>query len=152
MAEPEYHPPGSCGACAEPPAPGIPFGITEPLSAGMDLPRAVAAEGGSLVLTGIHADGTRCFHGLAAGQPEVSGGLRWAACSGAQQVTTGTTEGEPQPARDGWELVPNRCPSCGASDAVVVREAAGAEPSAALWDYFCTVCADRGTGRPKQAR
>jgi hypothetical protein len=126
--------------------------MTEPSAEpGLDLSQAVAAEGGSLVPTGIHADGTTCFHGLAAGQPQLSEGLRWASCSGGQQVTTGTTAGEPQPGQDGWQLVPNACPSCGATDAVVVREAASPREGA-LWEYFCTVCADRGTGRPKQAR
>ena len=121
---------------------------------GPDLSQAVtgptAAEGGELVPSGTHADGTLCFHGIDA---ELDG--QWAQCRDGQQVLL---SGIARPGDESWVLVPTPCPDCGAKDEVQVRQAIvtagedGAEPDGGEgWEYRCQVCGSHGPAQPRAA-
>src|SRR5262249_39778209 len=53
---------------------------------GPDLSQAQAAEGGSLLPDGVHADGTLCYHGIDESSPEKIDGGRWRTCTDGQSL------------------------------------------------------------------
>ena len=113
---------------------------------GPDLSQAVpgptAAEGGELVPSGTHADGTLCFHGIDA---ELDG--QWAQCRDGQQVLL---SGTARPGDESWVLVPTPCPDCGAKDEVQVRP--DSQPDGGEgWEYRCQVCGSHGPAQPRAA-